>query len=300
MSSASYTQYQATPAPLHKLSLPNSTFSKVVWEKQFYPLNSISRIVQCAATDGILIAIGSLDGVENTKIYAFEGISGNILWTYNDAFVTVMTEHGLFVGGNQDDILLIRPNDGKIIWQLKLNSTGSIRNMMYKDGLLFVNVNGFYQYFVIDSKGQIVSKHKQESSFYNEYEDVHFVPNLPFGNAARGEFYIRQFGDILYSAAAYTNSTDKPLWESETYSISNFLLYQNYVLWVSPDDKIIKADKTNGQVLDEIEITPSFIFFDNNPDKQHAGYYICGDDKENLIYLLLGDSRQLISISVLE
>ena len=281
--------------------LPNSTSSKVIWEKQFYSISSDFGNIQCTASDGVLVAIGSLDGVENSMAYAFDGKSGRILWTYNDASLLVMTKYGLFIGGNKNDILLINPKDGEIIWQIKLNNMRSIRKMIYEEELLFVYTDGFYQYFIVDSSGEIISKYLQESTFNNDYGNINFVPYLPFGNNNTiSDVYIRQFGDILYSAAIYESSTDKLLWKSDTYSISNFLFYEKSVIWISPDDKLIKADKTNGQVLDEIKISPSFSFFDNNPDKQHAGYYLCGDDKENLIYLLLGDSRQLFSISFLE
>jgi outer membrane protein assembly factor BamB len=294
-----------TPSPMpphHKLLLPNSTFSKVVWEQQFYPSGNYFGNVQCAAGNGALVVIGSLDGVENSMAYAFDGKSGKTLWTYKDAFLLVMTEYGLFIGGNENDILLLDPKDGRIIWQIKLNNIRSIRKIMYEEGLLFVYTDGFYQYFVIDSSGKIISKYLQESTFNNDHANTHFAPHLPFGsNNATSDVYIRQFGDITYSVAAYKSSTDELLWKSKTdSSISNFLLYSQYILWVSPDDKLIKANKINGQILDEAEISPSFIFFDNNPDKQHAGYYLCGDDQNKLIYLLLGDSRQLFSISVLE
>lgn len=299
-SSVSYNYASSTPVPPHKLLVPNATFSKVTWERQFYPSSIYFGSDQCATVDGVLIAIGSLDGIEPPKVYAFDGKSGNVLWTHDDAFVMAISKYGLFVGDNKNNVLLIHPKDGETIWQIKLNNIRNIRKMMYEEELLFVNTDGFSQYFVIDSSGKTVSEYREESDFYNEYKDLHFIPNLPFSSIASGDIYIRQFGDILYSVAAYKRSTDELLWKSKTYSISNYLPYKEYILWVSPDDKLIKADKTNGQILDKTEIIPSINFFDNNPDKQHAGYYLCGDDKENLIYLLLGDSRQLFSISVLE
>jgi outer membrane protein assembly factor BamB len=271
----------------------------VIWEKKFYPLGSYWKNIQCAVDNEVVVTVGGLKGEEYPKIYAFNGKTGEILWTYSKAPIIVMTQHGLFAG-DDNKISLIRSIDGKIIWEIKLNNVSVIRKMMYKEEKLFVNTDGFYQYFVVDINGNVISEYKQESDFHNEHEEANFTPTLPFGNINAGEAYVRHFGDVLYSAAVYEKSADSPLWKSNTYSISNFLLYGNYVVWISPDDKIIKADKNNGQILDEIKITPSIYFFDNNSDKQHAGYYLCGNEEEKMVYLLLGNSRQLFAISTLE
>jgi len=67
-------------------------------------------------------------------------------------------------------------------------------------------------------------------------------------------------------------------------------------LWISPDDYIKIADKLTGNVLENIEITPSIKFFTSGSNKQHLGYYICSDDKAGMAYVILGDSRQIFAL----
>jgi hypothetical protein len=296
----SYSTDQTRQISPHELLLPTSLPAEIVWTMDFHPLGNYLGNIQCAAIDGTLSVVGNLDIPSKPMVYGFEGISGKLTWTLADIGILEASEYGLFVGNQEAGISLIQPGDGKTIWNTRLANSDYVRAIMYKEDLLFVNTNGYFQYFVIDQNGKIISKYNHLSDFKNDYGHIDFIPDADVFNDADGDVYLRQFGDILYSAAIYDSFTNKLLWKSNSYSISNFLLYKNYVIWLSGDDKLVMANKYDGKVLFESKISPSINFFDDNPDKQHAGYYLCGDDKSDLIYLVLGDSHQLFSINILE
>lgn len=293
---------QGYPAQLlsHELSLPESMRSRVMWEQQFYSLSSYFGDVQCAATDGILIAVGGLTSQEKVSIYAFDGVTGKVLWIYPYDGVVDISNHGLFVGDGSANIYLIHPKTGDIIWKTTLENANYVKALDYSDGYLFVNTEGYYHFFVLNSGGEVVSNHVNELDFQKTYKNSKFIPVLPFGTISSDDKYLKQNGDVLYSLSVYEKFNDELIWNTTTYAISNFVLFNEYVLWLSPDDELILADFATGIVIEKASIVPSINFFDNNSDKQHAGYYLCADDKESLVYLILGDSRQLFAVKFQE
>jgi len=90
------------------------------------------------------------------------------------------------------------------------------------------------------------------------------------------------------------------LWKVEGDSISNYIVFGNYVTWISQEDQIKFADKYKGNVIWTIEIKPSMDYFDITTNKQHLGYYLCTDESLSNVFVVLGDSRQLFAVEIIE
>jgi outer membrane protein assembly factor BamB len=290
-----YTSYWTTPTPTHTLILSDVIFSKVMWDQQFYVPSSGFKAIQCVSKEGGIFVVGSPDPTHKIMIFALTGKNSDLLWSFNSSGRIAVSEHGLFVGDGTSAYLLELQN-GQIKWQTQLLDAKNITSVMYDNDLFFVNATGVHTYFVLNKDGQVITKYLHASDFHSNYKDIPFFPNLPFGYAIGQNIYIEHRGNALYSGYVYDAATQKPLWEMERDSISNFLIFNDYVLWISPDDKIKIADQMSGKLLDTIAITPSIGFFDSDANKQAAGYYLCGDEKFGLIYVVLGDSHQLFAI----
>jgi len=55
---------------------------------------------------------------------------------------------------------------------------------------------------------------------------------------------------------------------------------------------------STGKLMYETTIEPPIEFFNVDRDVQHAGYYLCSDAENRVLYIILGDSRQLFAFSV--
>ena len=229
--------------------------------------------------------------------FALSGTNGSQLWNSNVTGSLAISEYGLFIGDGTT-VYLVDLQDGQVKWERQMQSADNITSVMYHNNLLFVNATGTYTYFVLNRDGKVISQYLQASDFRSDYKDINFFPDLSFGYTFGKNVYVEHRGNALYSGYIYDKSSDKPLWAIERDSISNFLIFNSYVLWISPDDKIKVADQISGEILETIAITPSIGFFDPNPNKQSAGYYLCGDSKSGLIYVILGDSHQLLAIEI--
>jgi hypothetical protein len=283
-----YTPYWEPPMISHSLLFSQSKFAQVKWEQQAYILSNSFRTVQCVATAGVIVLVGSQDVTVRPKIFALDGKTGALLWDFDSAGVLAYSDDGLFIG-EETKVYLVDPRTG-----LVRNITG----MMYYDKLLFINGTGIYSFYVIGNDGQTISKHTQPLDFHSTYKKVPFYPDLPFGYAVSDDIFVEQRGNILYSGYVIDRLTNELLWHVDQDSISNFVILNNFVYWVSSDDQVKIANKHSGNLIETIKIAPSIEFFDANIAKQHAGYYLCGDNEMGFIYLILGDSRQLFAIEI--
>jgi hypothetical protein len=68
-------------------------------------------------------------------------------------------------------------------------------------------------------------------------------------------------------------------------------------LWIANDGVIKIADKYNGNVVESINVDPGIDFFNPNVNVQYYGYYLCGDNQSNNLYIILGDSRQIFAVN---
>ncbi len=284
-----------TPAPPHTLILSGPIFSKMVWDRQFYVLSSSFKDVQCTSSEGMVTLIGSPDSANKPMTFTLSGSDGSLLWSIDSAGSLAISKYGLFIGDGTM-AYLVDTQAGQIKWKKQIPGADNITSVMYSNDLFFVDAKGVYTYFVLSKDGQVISKYLQASDFHSVYKDIYFFPDLPFGYAIGQNIYIEHRGNALYSGYVHDISSHELLWERQRASISNFLIFNSYVLWISPEDKIKIADQISGEILETITITPSIDCFDNDANKQTAGYYLCGDTISGLVYVILGDSHQIFAI----
>jgi hypothetical protein len=285
------------PSASHSLSFEKSKSSHVLWKKEIYTLNSALKKVPCVATQGVIVLVGSSNAQNQANILAFESSSGDEVWHIDIDNIGILanSEYGIFIADGVN-LYLVEPKTGHIKWRKELLDIRNITSMMYVDGFLYINGTGIYSYYVIGSDGQVISKHTQLSDFYTHYSQIPFYPELPFGYVYGKDYFIEQRGDAIYSGYVSNRFTNELLWQIKKDSISNFEIYDNNVLWISVDSQIKIANGVSGNLIEAIEIDPKIDFFNPTDNIQHRGYYICSDNQSRMIYVILGDSRQIFAL----
>ena len=241
-----------------------------------------------------ILLVGSQNSHDTPKVFALDSNTGSLLWEFDDVGVLAHSDKSVFIG-SKAIVYSVDTKTGMIEWKKQLSGIGHITNMMFFDELLFINGGGGI--YVLNNDGEVISKYSQIPTFRSEYDNIPFYPTLPFGYITDDNIQIVQTGDGLYSADIYDINSDTKLWQIDRDSISNFIIFNNHVLWIASDGAVKIADKNNGVVVESLNIEPSIDFFNTSVDIQHSGYYLCGDSQSNNLYLILGDSRQIFAIN---
>jgi len=161
-----------------------------------------------------------------------------------------------------------------------------------------VNATG-YPYFVISpNNGEIIAKYSSVDAFRNGYSQVPFYVEMNFQPIALGEDAIFQLGNGLYTFQRITAATNDLVWEVKRDSISNLTLLGDLLFYIAKDDMLKAISASTGKLMYETTIEPPIEFFNVDRDVQHAGYYLCSDAENRVLYIILGDSRQLFAFSV--
>lgn len=269
----------------------------LLWEKPIYTTIDIFGN-PCATLDGLLFVIGSEDSQGNLHILAIDQ-EGKTKWSKEGDFNLTHSSNQLFVGNGQT-ITALSPENGDTIWSTSLLLANNITDLFYFDRQLFVNASS-YPYFVISpDNGKVIAEYSSVDSFRSDYPHVPFYADMNFQPIAIGEDRIFQLGNILYTFQRISTATNELAWEIERDSISNSTLLGDLLFYIAKDDKLKAINASTGKLLYETSIEPSIDFFNYQKDVQHAGYYLCSDTENRVLYIILGDSRQLFAFSLAE
>jgi outer membrane protein assembly factor BamB len=282
------------PVTSHSLVFPEPAVMQLLWTQQVYVLND--KNIQCLSTRDVILLVGSQNSSDIPKVFALDGNNGSLLWEFDDVGVLAYSDENVFIGSGTI-VYLVDPKTGAIKWQKQLPGIRHITNMGYYDNLLFINGSGTYFFYVLNNDGEIISRYSQVSVFRSEYGNVPFYETLPFGVVVEDDIQIVQTGDGLYSADVYGRNSNTKLWQIDRNSISNFIAFNNHILWIASDGVVKIADKYNGRIVESINIEPGIDFFNPNINVQYFGYYLCGDSQSSNLYVILGDSRQIFAIN---
>jgi outer membrane protein assembly factor BamB len=290
-----YSPSWATPMAPHQIAGNSKTLTKV-WEKTLYTLSVSSTNSQCVSFGNMLYVIGSLNENEAAQLIALDGNDGALLWSFPITGKLANSDDELFIG-HEDTLLALDPSNGSQIWKTTLPYTKDIVKLFYFNDILFVSSTGYYQFFTIEpSNGTVIEKFISGDDFYSSFLDLPFYPDYPYEKILYGNLSIEQWGDIAYSVYAVDRETRQTVWHvSDDLIISNIAVLGTTVFMVSTNSSLELIDITNGELIESLPVLPIIDFYNIENNVQYAGYYLCADQTMQSLYLILGDSRQLIA-----
>ena len=269
-----------------------------LWQRSIYTATDISGN-PCTAINGLLFLIGSESAQGNLHILAIDE-DGKTKWSQEGDFSLTLTHSStqLFIG-NGRTITSLAPENGDINWSTDIPATGSVIELFYFDNQLFVSASSDPYFVISPNDGKIIAKYSSVVGFRGDYPHLPFFANVNFQPIILGNEAIFQLGDGLYTFERNSITTNDPVWEIEQDSISNSTLIGDQLFYVAKDDKLKAINASTGELLYETTIAPSIDFFNyEKKDVQHVGYYVCSDMENRVLYVILGDSRQLFAFSV--
>jgi outer membrane protein assembly factor BamB len=248
--------------------------------------------------NGLLFVIGSESVQGNLHILAIDK-EGKTKWSQEGDFSLTRSSTQLFIGDGRT-ISSLAPADGEINWSTHLPGTGHVIELFFYDNQIFVSASRDPYFVISPNDGKVIAKYSSVDGFRGDYPHLPFFANVNFQPIILGNEAIFQWGDILYTLERKRITTSDPIWEIKQDSISNSALIGDQLFYVARDDKLKSINASTGELLYENTIEPSIDFFNYEKNVQHAGYFVCSDMENQVLYVILGDSRQLFAFSVAE
>lgn len=206
--------------------------------------------------------------------------------------------------------------NGKLIWSYPV--TGVLYTYVYGDQLqLFMHPDNFRVLKLED--GSVIEELKNQKVIFST-ETKRFVKDVNLeakskdlsqvfwsvekGNQIRlrpsvlKDFVFFRTGNTMGPVTAVNQTTGQVLWQTDPNIISNiaYLSQNERVIILSRDGKLLSIDASTGkqEIWAEFSNTP----FTLNGEKVVGGYELAYDENAQILYLLLGDSRQLLAFRV--
>lgn len=268
------------------------------------------------AAEGKFCFLGNLSNQAEFKINCLNAANGNILWdvfasTSSSAFA--VSSKGVFIGTTGIARIARYDLDGKFIWDTSFTGNGVLRIYVVGDEIQVFNHPERLRVFDIET-GDLLRKLDRDTIFiatgtekfiytYNlllidpnndevkweaDIKDVVRMPPL----FTQDFIYVRE-GEIMGRAYGIDRVSGKTLWKTDDNIISNIAYSPKkekiYVL--NRDGRLLGIDKNSGATSELVQFSNTpFIL---NGEDQVGGYEVSYDENTNILFVTLGDSRQL-------
>ena len=312
-----YPHAPATPAIHHVVSEAVNIEPKWVTEEVFIHLNDQDAAMESAA--GKTCFLGNLG--ERKKYYdhlvCLESNSGDLLWDKASGVhdEIAVTSNGIFVTYiGPASLKKYDFQNGNLMWQTS-NFNGKMgASYLYiqddKIEVLFLDE----MTATLNFDGEVVQTVDGESVLVSKQDEVVIDDGLqPQKTGAKGVLW-KYKNVIIYSAPLFTKNK---IFVNNDFTKNEFALDRNTgtLLWEIPkilgnfayssNRKVVYALRENGELLSIDEDSGKemviakfsaapFVYTDGVDD---CGYYLSYDEKEHMLFVYIGDSRQLFAFS---
>jgi outer membrane protein assembly factor BamB len=297
-----------------------SPFATVTWSKD----NIVTSIDDNSATlisaPNRIIALG----IQPKTLYAFDSITGNIVWKQNRVFPNIIATHdSVLYTGDLNTITAYDAASGKSMWKAHTPYAGQFIAITFLNDKIFLYSSNT-SFFILDSSGQVL-KSTDPYYFPMPYivgDDITYAGNdngiIAFetqtgntiwqanieGSLYAGPYFLE---DSIYlrtgtsvipgSVYAMDKSNGRILWIKDANAISNICSLGKNLYFLTLDGYLMVLDQQTGTEVAKLEFSPR-PFILPTAEWRLGGYYVASDPANNIIAVSLGDSYQLFALKI--
>jgi outer membrane protein assembly factor BamB len=302
----------------HHIAMPSSQFQERWSRGEIYtaPLSPSNPI---GASSGLVCFIGAFHYEELFNVICMNGINDEVIWHTNpiSSDTLIVTSDGVYIGRDgggggvtKYDLM------GNILWVNYISGAG-ILYMYLVDNQLQVSVYPYKLFGVNSTDGKLMIQYLKDEvgfistpadTFIRVYDlkavvletgqtkwEINLPGDLIVPPVFLEEMIILRTGDVMGSIYAIDRASGDTLWKTEDNVISNIAYSSTHhqIYYLTKEGKILSADINTGSesVLVEFTSTP----FISISEDFVGSYDIAFDDTTNMLYVILGDSRQLFA-----
>ncbi len=270
----------------------------LLWEREIYMpnggVNSPHR--QFVAAEKMLFVIGSMEE-GGWELLAFDSDTGNLVWSQairGTKFLVDTNRNLIFV---DDDLFLVAFNvlTGEEIWRIDLPWSHTVSDIFMENEQLYVRARKgnrsaqeiFYQIDNLNAPtiSQIGYHEIQVST--EHYETGQAMDDLV---VAQSGFRLRIYDKPLLASSDH-------LWQVEDPVISNVVLSNSAVFYLTNDGTLHIVDPWTGDEISWIKFVPEIPIYEIH-DSQNRVYLIAFDEKASRLFVILGSGNQMFAIQL--
>ncbi|MFH2102597.1 MAG: PQQ-binding-like beta-propeller repeat protein [Chloroflexota bacterium] len=273
-----------------------------------------------AAKSGVVCFIGAMNNNAPFSLICLNGHSGDFLWQkYSSSLGDILIEDGVYVTRSGMAGVARYGLDGSLSWSRPIRGPGIIYMFFVDEQLqvftaldklisidphngetLFEFSNGHAvfiytqdRYYVEDNGLQVIDSRTNTILWHRDLDDTLTLAPLFLDD----RIYLRT-GRTMGSIYAIDRTSGEVLWKTDDNIISNMAYSPSdlLVFCLTRDGYLLAIDRDSGQefVLGEFSSVPFII----NGEDDVGGYELAFDDSTNMLFVLLGDSRQLFAFQM--
>lgn len=291
---------------------------KEIWSQTIYAMQD-DRMSPLDAASGIVCFVGALTSYDDHDVFCLDGLTGKILWqntqgaskiqVTNDA--VYLARSGGFTGVGKFNV-----DDGSFLWYKGLKGSGISHMSVFNQEVQVLAVpDGLFGLDI--ATGKITQQYSDQINTFvhtdvdtfvlrdnfkaisNVTEEVLWAVNL-IGVLKQvpivlDKVVLVRTGGVMGVTYGINRKSGDVLWETGDNIISNvaYSLKNEKAYMLTKEGDLLSIDMYSGKK--EILIKFSSVPFSLNSPQVVGGYELAFNDSIGMIFILLGDSRQLIA-----
>jgi outer membrane protein assembly factor BamB len=261
--------------------------------------------------------LGNLSSQAERKVICLDALDGNLLWEQlaSSSSAFAISPKGVFIGSTGIAGVTRYNLDGKYMWDESFTGNGVLHIYVVDNEIQVFNHPDNLWVFDIET-GKLSKKIRGDTIFIvTETEEFIYINSLQLIEPSTGKakwdadiqerirmtplftgdaIYIRE-GEIMGRTYAVNRTYGNILWKTDSNIISNiaYSLKKERIYLLTRDGKLLSVDINSGAVSTLIQFSNTpFVL---NGEQQVGGYEAAYDKSTNMLFVTLGDSRQLFA-----
>lgn len=315
--------YYYIPVATHQVS--ESLGLKEAWthEKVFIQDNNLSPMM--VASQGIVTFLGGLDRDDNSTITALGAREGTLQWQHEARIPTAIfaSPFALYVGNSGGaSVAKYALDTGRSTWQTPLPGTRGLAYLSVIEDDVHVQTGATHdKFFVLDANTGEIVRQMEASGLFMSTNGVSFQHSI-FTNELEARdtntqnlLWIVKMNHQFLMVPVFTEheilvrtdvggiyclerETGIVKWQIENIAISNLVVAQDIVYFLTREGKLQGVDLRSGELKHYVQFdTDRFVL---NGEAHIGGFNVAFDPKTEMLFAQLGDSAQLFAFQVSE
>ncbi len=305
------------PIPTIQHSIDSITEFNEIWTLNNIYINQIHYSPMSGSIEGRFCFLGNLSNQAEQKIICLNATNGVLLWekSASSSSAIAVSPKGVFIGTSGIAGVARYNLDGDFIWDNSFTGNGILRIYVVDNEVQIFNHPDKLRMLDVET-GNVKRKIEGDTIFIaTKTEKFIYTYNLQLIEPDTGVIkweadvanrirmtplftqdviYIRE-GEIMGRTYAINRANGETLWKIDENIISNiaYSSKKERVYVLTRDGKLLSIDVNSGvaSTLIRFSKTPFIL----NGEQQVGGYEVAYDDSTNIVFVILGDSRQLFA-----
>lgn len=232
-----------------------------------------------SANNNKLIVLGSNNSTQAERVLAFDGKSGQPIWNASHKGFTITTTESKVIVGGISRVTALDIQNGSTLWSTGVRA--NVVDIIPRDDRLYVYGVSVSKHILDVSNGSVLEVFEEPYSIEEE----------------------SSIGDIAYTFDGNGNimATDKSnnqvLWRNKANAISNLAVTATFIYALGYDGSLLRFDTQTGQKESWLLFSPAS-FATRSEQTTSFAYYVAIDTSTNILFVYLGDGRQLFAFQL--